>query len=245
MKADAALTTGAFYSQPRQKLGPLGGELLRRDASWWRTYRRGLDTPPSINRRHSDSRTAPGNIATRRWSDLAGCFYRRFSARPTYGLVLEDRWQMRFFCRANYLGHQYRSGGIVGGRRSCSPWMQLKRKGRAVSVARPIALGSPSAALGGTQHSRQSPGVVQPTDLTTVPIREHKRRQLKRVNPAGAGTQQRHHRVDVDCNSGGPASGRITASNRQTWHNFSNNCGCLLVANPRCLFVTAYQKPPP
>ena len=31
MKADAALTKGAFGSQPRQKLGLRGGELLRRD----------------------------------------------------------------------------------------------------------------------------------------------------------------------------------------------------------------------
>ena len=31
MKADAALTTGAFGSQPRQKLGLLGGELLWRE----------------------------------------------------------------------------------------------------------------------------------------------------------------------------------------------------------------------
>jgi hypothetical protein len=30
-KADAALTTGAFGSQPRHKLGLLGGELLRRE----------------------------------------------------------------------------------------------------------------------------------------------------------------------------------------------------------------------
>ena len=31
MKADAAQATGAFRSQPRQKLGLLGGELLRRE----------------------------------------------------------------------------------------------------------------------------------------------------------------------------------------------------------------------
>jgi hypothetical protein len=31
MKTDAAQATGAFRSQPRQKLGLLGGELLRRE----------------------------------------------------------------------------------------------------------------------------------------------------------------------------------------------------------------------
>jgi len=36
----------------------------------------------------NESKCRSNNGATRRWSDLAGCFYRRFSARPAYGCLL-------------------------------------------------------------------------------------------------------------------------------------------------------------